>query len=840
MFNRRNFMKLGAAAATTMLVGKQALAQPSRFLEWGGKDFSPTRGCPRKSIPTSCWQCVTRCPAIGYVEDGRVVKMEGQPRSIRTLGKMCAKGQAGVNQINDPDRVLYPLKRVGRRGEGKWQQISWDEALAELTGRLKVLRDKGEPEKFMFHYGRMEGSAYALIQTFLAAYGTATIGNHASTSQSGKWIAQELTWGKQDDNWDFDETSYVLNFGSNCVEAHSNHIPLAQRLVNAIVDRRVRLVTFDVRLANTVAKSSQWVPVKPGTDGAVVLAMCHIIVNAGLYRGEGQEFLKYCKVTANPRASIGEKIATLKRHLARYTPEWAEEVSGVPVAKIWTIAHEFANAKPAVVISYRGAAAHYNGVETERAIQLLAAITGNIDNPGGRCRAVKAQWRYPRGPKRKPRAKKLNILDGFKGQAAFPHHHVSHQILKVIKDGGMGRPDVYMWYCHNPAYSNGEVLENISILEDETLLPYTVCVSPFYDESAALADLILPDATYLERWDWEDQIGPNQIPEYYIRQPLVEPLGEARDFKDICCDLAQRLGFPLGFDSAKEFVQQSCEMTPGVKEAGGFEHMQRNGVWFDVNAKPEYYGYKNRISSKDVNHEDVILDAATDVYWNWKKSGLRSREAAERNGYSRTKDAHKGYVGQRIGGRVYAGFHPDVLNKSGYFEIYSSLLEEKGFSPLPTYVAVPEHERMRPDELILTTYKVNVHTNSRTQNCKWLSEIYHDNPAWMNPETAQAQGLKEGDLVRVKSSIAELKTVVHVTPSIVPGVIAVAYHCGHWQSGRYASGTKSPNGVDENPRLATRWWKNTGVNPNWIIPNTPEPITGQQRCMDTVVSVIKA
>ncbi len=839
MATRRDFLKLGAATATVALAGGGALTAAKEFQ--GGKDFSPLTGKERQAIPTACWQCVTRCAAVGYVEDGRLVKIGPQMNSIRTGGFICAKGQAGVNQVYDPDRVLYPLRRVGARGEGKWKRISWDEALDELAARLKKLRDEEHPEKFMFHYGRMKASSSKLIKSvFLAAYGTATIGNHTSICEGGKWTAQELTWGKHYDNWDLDNTRFVLNFGSNLLEAHTNHIPTAHRLVNAVADRGVRLVTFEVRLSNTAARSSEWVPIRPGTDCAVALAMCNVVMSEDLYRGEGEAFLEFCKATADPAASVPEKVAALKAHLALYTPEWAEEISGVPAAKIRAIAVEFATTKPACVISYRGAVAHYNGNEAERAIQMLAAITGNVDNPGGRCRGVGANWTYPHGPEDKPKAKKLEIIDGFPGQAAFPTHHVNHQVFKMIKDGSAGRPEVYMWYCHNPVYVNGEVQENIDVLGDESLIPFTVCVNPFYDESGSLADLILPDATYLERWDWEDMVSPDQIPEFYIRQPVVEPLGEARDFADVCCELAERMGFPLGFGSKEEFVRQSCEMTPEVKTAGGFEYMKTHGVWHDPKAKPRYYGYRKEVAAADLEKDGVIFDEATGVYWNWKKSKAKSVEEAQAKGYAHTKDAYKGYLGQRIGDEVYAGFKPDKVNKSGYFELYSTLLEEKGFAPRPTYMPVPEHEKMTADDLILTTYKVNVQTHSRTQNCKWLTEIYHDNPGWMNPETAAARGIADGDRIRVTSSIGEIETKARVTPAVVPGVIAISFHCGHWEYGRYASGKRSPTGTDDDPELERIWWDDNGEHPNWIIPNTPDPINGQQRWMDTVVTVTRA
>ena len=840
MSNRRNFLKLGAASAAVSLAAGATLSFAKELPFRGGKDFSPKSGAARTAVPTACWQCVTRCAAMGYVEDDRLVKIEGHPNSIRTEGVMCSKGQAGVNQLYDPDRILYPMRRVGNRGEGKWKRLTWDEALTELSGRLKGLRDAGTPEKFMFHYGRMKASSSKLIKNvFLENYGTGTIGNHTSICEGGKWTAQELTWGGHYDNWDFDNTRFILNFGSNVLEAHTNHIPTSHRLIRAMADRGVKMVTFDVRLSNTAAKSTEWVPVKPGTDLAILLAMSNVVMTENLYQGDGEAFLKFCRVTLDVNATVEERVKVLKAHLAGYTPEWAQGISRVSADKIRAIAREFATVKPACLITYRGAIAHYNGNDTERAAQMLASITGNIDNPGGRCKAVGAGWKYPKGPKSKPKSKKLEIIDGPKGAAAIPNHHMSHNVFKMIKDGSAGRPDVYMWYCYAPIYANGEVQENIDVLKDEKLIPYSVCINPFYDESAALADLILPDATYLERWDFEDMVSPSQVAEFYIRQPMVKPLGEARDFGDVCCELAERMGFPLGIASKEEFVRQACEMTPGVKEAGGFAYMKKNGVWHDPNAKPEYYSYMKVIDPSVYEKEGVILDEATGVYWNWQKAGLTSAAQAAAKGYTQTRKSFAAYVGQKIGDTIYSGFKPDAVNKSGFMELYSALMEEKGFPPLPTWKAVPEHTAMKPGQLIMTTFKLAVQTHSRTANCKWLSEIYHENPGWINPVTATALNIADGDAVKVSSTIGEIETRARVTPSVIPGVIAISHHCGHWEYGRYASNKRNPNGIEDDD-AKRKWWTGNGVHPNWIIPNAPDPINGQMRWMDTVVTVTKA
>lgn len=835
---RRNFIKLGLASAAFLATGRKLFGKERDVLEGelklkkAGKDFSPNTDKERKAIPSACWQCVARDAILCYVENGRLVKIEGNPESIRNRGKICAKGQAGINQVYDPDRILYPMRRVGRRGEGKWKRISWDEALGllvnggEIAGHkvkgLKTLLDEGHPEKFMFHYGRMKGSDSQIVKSnFLAAYGTGTIGNHTSICEGGKWVAHELTWGKHYDVNDTEHTNMILNFGCNLFEAHTSHIQLAQRTIDAMTERGVKLYTFDIRLSNTAAKSTEWIPIKPGTDLAVALAMCQVIMSNDLY---DRNFIETWTTTT---------VEQLKKHLAQYTPRWAEKISDVPASKIRSLAIEYAQARPGTCISYRGAVAHYNGVEAERACKMLDAICGYIDIKGGTCRAVAAKWKYPK-VKTDKKTKKLNILDGFPGDVAYPTHHVNHQILKMIKDGRFGRPDIYMVYCHQPVYVTGECKENIEVLKDEKLVPFLVDVSPFYGETESLADLIIPDVTYLERLSWDDMVSYPMIPEFYLRQPAVKPLGEAWQFQDVCIELAKRLGLKLPFNSTEDFIKKSCE-----KSHVDFTYLKKHGVWHDLKAKPKYLSYAKELKPEKYTGDNILFDEKTGVYWDWRKSEAKSKKGAESLRYTKTKNAYKGYVGQKIKNRVYAGFKPDKINKSGKFEIYSQLLKMKGFNPLPSWFPVPEYGKKKANELILASYKVNVLTHSRTTNCKWLSEIYHDNPAWIHPKVAAARGIKDGDKIRVKSTIGEIITKTRVTEGIVPGVIGISFHCGRWQYGRYASGKKAPFGTNNDPDLKLMWWKEKGMHSNWIIPNSPDPIGGQWRMGDTVVTVEK-
>jgi len=312
------------------------------------------------------------------------------------------------------------------------------------------------------------------------------------------------------------------------------------------------------------------------------------------------------------------------------------------------------------------------------------------------------------------------------------------------------------------------------------------------------------------RYIWRPTTS-RKVPEYYIRQPVVKPQGEARDFKDICCELAQRLGFPLGFNSAEEFLKQSCDLTPAVKgKAGGFKGMKKWGVWYDKKAKPTFYSYKQPISAESLQANGVIFDEATGVYWNWMLAGVNNEGEAQSVGYRHTPGAYRGYVAQKFGDAVYKGFSPDRINKSGYFELFSQILQDKDLSPLPKYVSKSEHKELAPDELILT----------------------------INPKSAAPLGIEEGDKIKLKTQLGEIEVTAKVTQNVIPGVIAISSHGGRWEGGRYASGKQAPYALEnDSPYEEQKWWSEESVHPNWIIDNVSEPISGQQRWMDTVVKV---
>lgn len=832
--SRRGFLKLGAAAGAAVAVkGAFGSIAEAMELKTGGKSVSRKDKQERVGIPSVCLQCVTTCGIIGFVENGRLVKIEGNPEHPNNRGRICAKGQAGINQVYDPDRILYPMKRVGKRGEGKWKRISWDEALNEVAGKLRAVRESGKPEEFFFHYGRNRTQGFT--DRFTKAFGTPSVFNHTAICEASKQVAQELMWGKSLDVNDVVNTKLMINFGCNVYEAHTNHTPFSQRVIDGRVENGARLVTFDVRLSNTAARSDEWFPIKPGTDGLVALAMANVIMQEGLY--DPKFITEWTNVTP-------EQLA---QHLAQYTPEFAEKESGVPAKDIIRLAREFATTKPATTISYRGACAHHGGAQNERAILMLNAITGNIDVKGGACLPRTGNTKGEPDPKPGEPKAKSGIKEYWKKNFPFAAHGVNQTVLPLVKEG-VQKCSVYMTYVYNPVYSNPDGDLQASVLLDEKLVPYHVAIDAYMGEATALADIILPDATYLERWDPETTNSYAMVPFVALRQPVIKPLGESRGVRDILYELARRIGGGMeqyfNYGSAEEYCKVAVSGNAGLD----WEELKKKGVWYDKSKKPSYKDYLRELKPEDLEGTKVD-EKWGDIY---KEKEVEKEVEKEIDGQKvkvKEKVIEKTVIGRMFQGKAVKGFPTSKLKKTSIFEIFSEGLEKAGLGGLPTYMPVPEIQGMKAGELIMTTFKVNVHTQSRTANCKWLTEIAHENPLWIHPDTAASLGLEEGDEVEVKSKVKSMRTKVHLTEGIHPQVVAFAMGMGHTEYGRIAKaqnfsskGAGKDAGVDlYDPDTNRIWWAKHGngwhLNP--LVPVHADPVGGNQAWMSTIVTVKK-
>jgi thiosulfate reductase / polysulfide reductase chain A len=829
-----------------------------------------------------CQLCSTVCGITGHVKDGRIVKVEGNPNDPNSRGKLCARGQAALNHQYHPERLLYPLERVGPRGGGKWRRITWDEAYSKLADKLRAVRASGKPEEFAFHQGR--NRTPDATDRFLSAFGTTTLLNHRALCSSARRAAAltylfETDW----DLGDFEHTKYILNFGCNVFEAHQGHVPAAQRVQRGRFENGAKFVTFDVRMSNTAGNSDEFFMPFPGTDGAIALAMAHTIVEEKLYDAKFVQDWSNC--------SIDE----LKAHLAGYTPAWAEKLSGVPGADIARIAREFAKAAPqATTLCNRGSAAHVNGYHNDRAIWLLNVLTGSMGRRGGLCwmwtgATDGARFPTPKGP---PKPKVTSIL-------ADPPEFVLANTWNAMRVGEIvyhylaqdrARIQLYMSYNLDSPLTWPEMGTTRNVLLDESKIGYHVCINPFLNETATFADMVLPWTTYLERWDVDARGAYNLKAYLSMRRPMVQPLGEAKDIREIFAALAHKVGdgmeqwYPEGTD-VRAYIEKWVANVPYDKAKYGspMAFLEAEGAFEDPDEKPYYEPYLQPLT--DAEMQGASVDAATGIVTkNGKGIGI--------------VHAGKPVVGFRTPSRkleVRSTFVRKVARNEPVDDLLA-LADSKGKArpkhhrgheydvpELPSYVQIDEHLSLKDDELVMTSFKWNVHNHGRTANLKWLSEIVHSNPAWIHPDTAARFGLADGDWIELRGrrsatvdKIAPklglgsgeidgvLQLPVVLTRGVHPKAIAISNSLGHFAYSSVAMAKRRRDRGDEEHGYESKamrdadwernmWWEDTsngdrskwrrntgnGWAQNHVLPIMPDVISGQQAFNDTVVRIKK-
>jgi thiosulfate reductase / polysulfide reductase chain A len=869
---RRKFLKVGASAISTLALGETILLSPSVADAAIGDFFRTTpklygqRKAHRRAngkgrlkndytkatvVKGVCLNCSTVCGMQGYVIDGKLVKVGGNPEDPNNGKSLCAKGQSGPT-INDyAERLLYPLKRVGKRGEGVWKRITWDEAYDEIAKRIRKAMDEGKPEEVAIQIGRSRIGEE--MNRFLGAIGSPSLFNHRALCSSNKRAANYVSLGETDwETGDFANAKYILNFGSNFYEAHQGAIHTAKRIIRGRYENGAKLVTLDVRLSNTAGRSDEWLCPTPGSDGAVALAMGNAIIAAN----------KHDKQWLDTWSNVDS--AALTAWIAQYTPEWGEKVSGIPAATIRRIALEFADAAPrSIAFTNRGSGAHYNGFNADRAVIMLNAIVGSVGKVGGYCYGEEPTRVPPRVfPQPQPQPPRVTAKSLIEDPPEWPlankwqRMKVGQVVYSGLKEG-RGKVQVYFSYtvATPQTWPEGRSL-TVEVLSDEKLIPFHVCSDIVYSEQAHYADLILPDATYMERWGFDTRNNMELRDYVTLRQPMVPPPAECVSFVDSMIEIAKRIGpdtakyFP--FKNHEDWIKQRCAgLTARVGE-DGFAYMKKHGVWQDM-SKPKYY----------------------DLYaWELNATQMKDTRTDERgNIYRKASDGKESLIGIMVDGKPRRGF----ATPSRKFAVYHKDVEEAaaqvkftedGGKGMPTFFPVPSIDKMRDDMLHLVTFKWNVHTQGRTQSQKYLSEIVHHNPMWINTETAKKIGVKSGDKVEITTYrphghqmknggavIGKAEITVWVTEGIHPRVLAVSNTLGNYMHGRAATAkngkrAKEPawqNTLDtEDQDLAEDiWWDpkrggtGAGYNINAILPIQPAPLVGMQGWYDTVCTIRK-
>ncbi len=530
-----------------------------------------------KMFRSTCHVCPFRCSIEVYVKDGKVIYTRGNPDNPNTRGKRCVKGLASIWFAYDPDRLKYPLMRTGERGEGKFKRITWDEAFTIIAEKLKEMKEKYGPESVVsIDHGQGCVTFYRSFLYFL--YGSPNLFDHTAACDATFVTACTTLFGTFWAMEDYENAKYIMLWGKEPLEA-PRIIGFLQGLMEA-KDKGAKLVVVNPRLSKTAEKADEWVPIKPGTDGAMALAMAKTIIDEKLY---DQDFVeKYCY-----------GFNEFKEHLNTkgYTPEWAESITGVPAATIRRIAREFATTKPAVSSAYHGFACYTNGFDSMRAVLILNAITGNLDKPGSLLLTGGPQGLDPplNPPIRVPEEERARIekpsLREALGFSLAPDLPLS-LLPKVIIEGKPYPIKAVILSQINPLMSD---VNTKLWIEAFKALEFSVAIDIYLSETAMYCDIVLPDACYFERYDILQ--GFNPAPMVLYSEPAIPPPGEAKPIYEIVKGIAEKMGYGkyYNWNSEEEWLKNMIEGLPFT-----LEELKQKGFWI---GQPTYKKYENGLKT---------------------------------------------------------------------------------------------------------------------------------------------------------------------------------------------------------------------------------------------------
>src|SRR5512135_3363924 len=529
---RRCFLKLSGAAMS---------AAGLASLNWGAAQAANQTGLTfDKIVPTMCEQCVWRCGVWAKVRDGKIVKLEGNPFHPHSNGKLCARGQSGIMATYDPDRITTPLIRVGNRGEGKFRRASWTEALDLVAQKMTEIKTQYGPEAMIF--SATHNLSQPLFENLLYAFGSPNYGTQRSLCFNAMVVAHLMTYGFEEPGRDYSNVKYIIYTGRNMVEAISTSE--TSGLMDAIAEG-AHVVVLDPRFTKTASKATEWLPIKPGTDSAFHLALLNVIVTNKLYDAGF--------VAKN---TIG--FEELAQSISQYTPEWAAAITGIEAQTIDRIAREFAAAGQNSMAHPNWRTSNFiNSFQTERAIAVLNGIVGNWGNTlidaggegGGIALGSPKQPPYPRITAQR--------LDGVPWK--YPLVPLKIGVFQEIRENVLtGKPyQAHGWFIarQNPMDSLPDRARTIQAFAK---LDFIVTVSIIPNDTEWYADVILPESSYLERYDPLLVLGNKA----FLRQPVIEPIGDTHSALWIYKHLGDRLGLSNYFQYTDEVDYLNQQLAP--------------------------------------------------------------------------------------------------------------------------------------------------------------------------------------------------------------------------------------------------------------------------------------
>ncbi|MDX1522108.1 MAG: molybdopterin-dependent oxidoreductase, partial [Anaerolineae bacterium] len=458
-------------------------------------------------IPTICFNCESACGLLAYVDKDtlEIQKFEGNPTHPGSRGRNCAKGPATKNQIYDPERILFPLKRVGKRGEGQWKRVTWDEVLDDIAAKIRKAIQEDRHNEIMYHVGRPGHDGYP--NRVLQAWGVDGHNSHTNICSASARTGYALWAGFDRPSPDYANARVILLVSSHLETGHYFN-PHAQRIIEGKTDG-ARLIVLDPRLSNTASHAHQWLPTWPGSEAAVLLAIANFLIQNNLYdRDFVRRWVNWDAYLKAERPSVAVTFENfeqaLKEIYAEFTPEFAEQESGVPAEQIIETAKIVADCQGRLAAHVWRSAASGNlgGWQVARTLFFLNVLTGSVGTRGG---TSANSWNkfVPKPFDVPPPQNKWNELLLPK-EWPLAHYELSFLLPHFLLEG-RGTLDVYFTRVYNPLWINPDGFIWLKALRDEQLIGNHIALTPTWNESAWYADYVLPMGHSAERHDLMSQ-----------------------------------------------------------------------------------------------------------------------------------------------------------------------------------------------------------------------------------------------------------------------------------------------------------------------------------------------
>lgn len=854
-------------------------------------------------VPTICFNCESACGLLAYIdkETGQVAKFEGNPKHPASRGRLCAKGPATITQIHDPDRILYPMKRDGPRGGGKWTRTTWDEVLETFGTRIRKAFQEKRGEEVMYHVGR-PGHDFIMERT-LQAWGIDGHNSHTNVCSSSARLGY-LLWHHADrPSPDHANARFILLLSAHLESGHYFN-PHAQRIIEGKM-AGAKLAVMDPRLSNTASMADYWMPSYPGTEAAVLLAMAMVILGENRFDAKFvKNWTNWEELEVDGFSAQGQTfealIEALKRHYAKFTPEFAENESGVKAEIIVKTAREIATAGSGFASHlWRGSSSgNLGGWQSARALMLLHVLTGSVGTPGGH--NLNAWNKFvPRPFKNPPPQKRWNELL-YPREWPLCVHEMSPLLPHFLKEG-RGRIEAYFTRVFNPVWTYPDGFSWIEMLRDETKVGLHAALTPTWSETAWFADYVLPMGFSSERHDLMSQesyagkwIG--------FRQPVLRVLQEREGKK---FDYTYQANPGEVWEEDEFWINLSWAIDPdgsmGIRQ--WFESPYRPGQKLTVD---EYYGWifensvpglpaaaaKEGLKPLEYMRKYGAYEVTTDAYkQNEKPVAPADLDGSKVEAHGMVTKNGKA-VGVMIDGEAVVGYNtpsrklelfsktmadwkwpeftlPEYYRSHIHRSAQTASLTARGESTDPDfdnrYMPLVEwpKDANGPVYTLLPIFRLPHLIHSRSGNSKFLYEIAHKNPLWLNPGNAKAIGdIRTGDLIKVHTEIGFFVLHAWVTEGLAPDVVACSHHMGRWRTnkedqlermssawvdlkevGKGQWKMRQTSGVEPyattDPDTKRVWWSDAGVHQNITFPVHPDPITGMH-CWHQMVRVERA